>query len=614
MIALPNSTTAVDRPGRCAALAAVLLVALMSAPGGAARAQVGQPVKLTPLADSETPAGDKPPGAPAAATAQRRAAPDEAQEGRVEVERLAAIDPSSVGLLDQSKGGFGLEMWQGTRRSLVERLLPRLPMGTLSPPMQDLARRLLLSTARVPDGEPGGPSLLGLRVERLAAGGDMVAVNDLLRLAPARLMDRTFVRARLDGLLLAGDYAGACAEFKSLVAEDPDETYWLKGLTFCKAINGERAAARFAADLLRELGERGDAAFFTVIESLTGVAEAQVASLLDPDALHLAMLQVAQLPVPDDAVPGAPPSILQAIAKAPNASLELRLAAAEQAEAAGVLSAAALAEIYKSVIFKPEHITDSQAIAEREPGPRANALLYQAGQVQSDPVERARALQMAWRLARRHGGFGTQARVNREAALSLGRDEGLIWFAPDAIRALIAADEIDAALEWFKLAQAAAPRSTSAATTVLHLWPLIYIAAPSYANAWDPNLVSLWWEGLESLDVPDEKRQRKVALVFTLLHALGYEIPAAEWERLFAAPLTVTAYVPSPPLRHALQAAVKGRRVGETVLLSLLVLGDGGPAGADTNVLGDVVSALRAVGLGAEARAIALEAALAKGI
>lgn len=609
MIAFRNSAAPAARRGLCAALAAALLVA----PGGAAEAQVGPPIKLTPLADSEAQAGVQPPGVPAGA-AQQPAPSSTVPEGQVEVERLAAIDPSSVGLLDQSAGGFGLEMWRGTRRSLVERLLPRLPMGMLSPPMQDLARRLLLSTARVPDGEPGKPSLLGLRIERLAAGGETVAINDLLRLAPAPLTDRAFARARLDGLLLAGDHAGACAEFKSLVADDPDETYWLKGLTFCKALNGERAAARFAVALLRELGEQGDAAFFNLIESLNGAAEAQVASLLDPDALHLAMLQVARLPVPDDAVPGAPPSILRAIARAPNASLELRLAAAEQAEAAGALSAAALAEIYKSVIFEPEQIASFQAIAEREPGPRANALLYQAGQLQSDPAERARALQLAWRLARQHGGFATQARVNREAALSLGPDEGLIWFAEDVVRALIAADEIATALEWFKLAQAAAPRSVTAASAVLHLWPLIYIAAPSYADAWDPQLASLWWQGLESLDVSDEERQSKVALVFTLLNALGYEIPAAEWERLFAAPLTVTAYVPSPPLRHALQAAVTGRRVGETVLLSLLVLGDGGPAGADTNVLGDVVSALRAVDLGAEARAIALEAALAKGV
>jgi len=607
MIASLSSAAAVARLGLCAALAAALLVA-------PAEAQVGPPVKLAPLADSETPAGEQPAGALDAATAQQGAPSDATQEGRVEVERLAAIDPSSVGLLDQSNGGFGLEMWRGTRRSLVERLLPRLPMGMLSPPMQDLARRLLLSTARVPDGEQGGQSLLGLRIERLAAGGETVAVNDLLRLTPARLTDRAFARARLDGLLLAGNHAGACAEFKSLVADDPDETYWLKGLTFCKALNGERAAARFAVDLLQELGERGDAAFFALVESLNGATEAQVASLLDPDALHLAMLQVAQLPVPDDALPGAPPSILRAIAKAPNASLELRLAAAEQAEAAGALSAAELAEIYKSVIFEPEQIASSQTIAEREPGPRANALLYQAGQLRSDPAERARALQLAWRLARQHGGFGTQARVNREVALSLGPDESLIWFAEDAVRALIAADEIAAALEWFNLAQAAASRSDTAAGAVLHLWPLIYVAAPSYADAWDPKLASLWWKGLESLDVPDEERQRKVALVFTLLHALGYEVPAAEWERLFAAPLTVTAYVPSPPLRHALLAAVKGGRVAETVLLSLLVLGDGGPAGADANVLSDVVSALRAVDLGVEARAIALEAALAKGV
>ena len=56
------------------------------------------------------------------------------------------------------------------------------------------------------------------------------------------------------------------------------------------------------------------------------------------------------------------------------------------------------------------------------------------------------------------------------------------------------------------------------------------------------------------------------------------------------------------------------RRLGETVLLSLLALGESGPGDADPVVLSRVLSSLRNIGLEAEARALAVEAALAAGL
>jgi hypothetical protein len=57
-----------------------------------------------------------------------------------------------------------------------------------------------------------------------------------------------------------------------------------------------------------------------------------------------------------------------------------------------------------------------------------------------------------------------------------------------------------------------------------------------------------------------------------------------------------------------------GRRVAETVLLSLLALGEAGPAGADPLLLRQVLISLRTAGFEKEARAMAVEAALASGL
>ena len=64
----------------------------------------------------------------------------------------------------------------------------------------------------------------------------------------------------------------------------------------------------------------------------------------------------------------------------------------------------------------------------------------------------------------------------------------------------------------------------------------------------------------------------------------------------------------------ALEGASGSGRLGETVLLSLLVLGKAGPGGSHLLALERVLTALSNVGLEREARLLAIEAALARGV
>ena len=67
----------------------------------------------------------------------------------ITVDQLSTPDSEVVGTLERDMGGFGQEMWRGTPRSLIDNLLPQLPIAIRSPTMRDLARRLLLSTSIV---------------------------------------------------------------------------------------------------------------------------------------------------------------------------------------------------------------------------------------------------------------------------------------------------------------------------------------------------------------------------------------------------------------------------------------------------------------------------------
>lgn len=593
---------------------AVLAVAWLAAPPAqaqddASQERVGAPVRLIPPRDDPKKEDDE---AEQVILSQPLTGKDKGKEGvGVQVSPLQALDPSSVGLIGPEEGGFGPALWAGSVRAQIEALLPRIPVGTVSRAMQRLTRRLLISTAPVPAGQPTVASLLGLRAERLAAAGDIAAAEELIRLAPPQLEDPLIARVEADGLLLVGDNNGACARIESEVAGGNSEPYWIKRLSFCRALNGEIAAARLAADLLRELGETGDDAFFTLVAALSGDSRSAVVSLIDPTPLHLAMLRAASQNIPADSVPGAGPAILRAIASAPNTELAVRLEAAEAAEAVGALTSTALAQIYASVIFSVDETANAVTIAEESPGPRANALLFQVSQIQTVPAARAEALRAAWLVGRQSGGYMTSARISQGALRSFNPEPDLVWFAGDAGLALLAAGETELARRWFDMARdMASDQQPDAASAVLDLWPLMQFASQNEPIPFLPEIVSSWWLGQQHL--PETRRLEKASLIYTLFEAFDYPVPAADWIALLDGPLSTGANIPSAAALRGLRIAARGGRMGETVIYALLILGHAGPAGVSPQTLEEVVRALRAVGLEEDARAIAVEAVLAR--
>ena len=277
------------------------MVAAVAAP---LNAQITGPLDIVPqpLRPSPAPSERAQPtvAQPAPARPAPSARPTPARSA-VEVVTVRAPISEAMGLYEEAEGGYGIDMWRGTPSALVELLLPRLPAGTTSRAVNDLAARLLLSTATPPEN-PGGTSLLALRIERLAAMGEVEAMNALLRAAPPDLDNRIIARARLDALLLNADHVGACARARELLRRD-DSPYWEKVLIFCQALAGEHDAAALGVALLRERNVDVDPAFEVLLRARAGDKDVQLGSLRNPTALHLAMLQDAQLPVPEEAIP-----------------------------------------------------------------------------------------------------------------------------------------------------------------------------------------------------------------------------------------------------------------------------------------------------------------------
>ena len=87
-----------------------------------------------------------------------------------------------------------------------------------------------------------------------------------------------------------------------------------------------------------------------------------------------------------------------------------------------------------------------------------------------------------------------------------------------------------------------------------------------------------------------------------------------DWLELMDGPTVSATTIPQPALWHAQRIAAEELRSGESVLLALVSLGDGFPGNVDPTAIYRVVASLRLVGFDEEARAIAVEAALAAGV
>lgn len=531
----------------------------------------------------------------------------------IEVNPLGALSLDSVGVLGPDNGGFGQNLWRGTDRIVVENLLRRLPGDIRSPTLRDLARRLLLTMATPPAMQSGsrapkGSGLLALRAERLAAMGEVDGLNELMAVVPSRQDDEILARARVDGLLAAQENDEACRQIRNGITAYHTQAYWQKAMVFCNMVAGETDKVMLGVDLLRELGAADDPAFLTLASTAAG-GKAKIPADASLTPLHLAMLKVAGQPFPPAAVAQAPPALLVAIARSSTANIEVRAQAAELAGAAGLITGDALAQIYAAFSFTPEQLANAISTFESGPGPTARALLYQAAQAQSLPAARAEVLRVALQSEGTGGVYQAVVRAFLPLLLEIPTNPDLAWFAGTAGRALYAAGQFEAASGWLALGREDAILNPQAATAVAALWPYSRLAG-DMAMTTDGSLAA--WSAMFGMS-GDAVQARRQTLLRASFQALGEQDPMP-WNTIAAEADVPARPLPAAALLYALQEASESQRVGETVLLALVVLGTAGPADSHVLALSSAIAALSRVGLEKEARALAIEAALANGV
>lgn len=546
--------------------------------------------------------------------------PTVAPTSAIAVETLGPLDPDGDGPL-AGAAGLGGDPWCGIPRAEVLALLPELPTLTPSPAVKELQRRLLLSRGS-PAAAPGDPEPArrfgALRVEKLAAMGDPRGAADLAALLPeAMTADEAAARALTDAELLAGPMDCAAATERAKPFSGP---YWQRVALFCRLRAGRVGAvapgeadsgpadADLALDMLREQ-PGGDPDFLRVAEAMAGGPPPRLRSLKDPSPLTLAALRTLQAGPPTDVLSLNDPARLAAVASNNGADPATRVIAAERAAAALFLDARRLEEAYRAAPAKGEELLRLRDAAARDRTARTRALVQQAFQGAMAGGRRVELAGLALELLDPPMLAGPVGAAVASMLDTLSPTPDAAALAPAAARLYFALGRADRGKRWHDLALRSLPTAEAA-----RLWPLAVITLGPPPGGGALGLAG-WLD--ESLRGADPQARARVAGQLALLQAVGIAVPEEAWRKTAdpadnaSEPADSRPPMADPALWQRLAEASAAGRVGETVLASLLLLGNAGPAGTPPPVVARVVAALRAVGLDNDARAVAREAAAA---
>ena len=554
------------------------------------------PPRIEPAPEQERP-GIPAPGEQSAAPRPERSPSEPA--GEFLVEGLAAPQLDAIGLSGPTEGGFDRPLWRDTDPDLVMQLLADLPVLTLVPPLRDLTRRLLVTGS--PAGASGPGRMLATRIERLVAMGDLDAAKALVDHLPPPAIDSQLAQRAAEVALLLGDDRTACRLADSLGPTSGAE-FWAKTAVFCRLVQDDGSGARLGLDLMREAGQSADDAFFELATAIADGSEPPpLRTLAEPSALHVALLALAEWPLPERALAGGAPPVLAAVAREPALAGVRQLPTIEQAFLVGATSADRVAASYAEA---------TPAAADALPSPQSDwdaqtrAMAFAAVREEADPVVRGELLDTTWRAASGAERF-LIADVLAEPFVELPIERQLAGVAPSMARALLAVERPVPAVSWLSLLTAELGQDARSRRAVAALVPLFALAGVGGSDT-VPRIDAAAIEAWQLATTADAAATERL---LALLEGVGAPIEAALWRDLLPGRDQRGAAAPASVLWRGLERAAAERRVGETVLYVLHML-NGRPEDVHPEALVACLRALSRIGLDRDARAIAVATAL----
>ena len=526
-------------------------------------------------------------------------------KGAVVVQSLGGLNPASIGTLTGANGGLGTDMWQGTSPDRIQTLLEILPVPQTSPVLQKLYRRLLLTSAAIPQGQAQPTELIRLRLEKLLAAGLVTDASDLVNRVPASSMTPELNRIVTEVLLFQGQNDQACKIVDRTKAATADN-FWTKADVFCNIVAGNMPRAEIGITLLDETAGE-DALFFALYDRLAG-GNADLPAAGQPlSALHFAMMSRARTTPSVAVLENAGNAFLWAMAMDKAADINARFTAAYKSLSVGSIPALLSRRLINEDAFLEG--------AEQNPNLGQIAALYRGALGASAEAEKARLLGELWAAGERDGSYLAAAELSMPILSGVTAAEYGDVFELDALRlSLFGKEEATAAL-WERAVRRGALRGDFAAREAARK----FIArADAYVLISGTNGIARW--NAANFDAEDFDHSGTAApgdnagLYLGVLDVIGEPASDDLWGAALDAGQASRPGFSNIVIERNLQSAAEAGRVGETVALSIAAIGSEGPGKASSETVVAVVRALKAIGLETEARQLALEAAVSRNL
>jgi hypothetical protein len=536
-------------------------------------------------------------GSPAASAAlPKNLPPLKALEGMTpeQIDELLGLKPKfdmppaarrsmeQVGLMDSSEGGMPVGSLAGQDGTLVRAALAGNNGQLVSRWGHVLLRRALASRLAAPAGlDPA--DFAALRAALLVRMGEGDVARALVQDVDAGNYTPDLTQAALDAYLATADITGACP-MVLLQGSARKDKLWEVWRSICGAFNGDESASLAQLDRQLYYGAlpKIDMMLAQKYAGAGGQAKRAVSiewdGVNDMNPFRYALAIATGVEVPDGLLRGAGRRYAYTAALAPMLGLPQRAAAADTAGGAGILSSAAMVDLY-SQIWSAEDISGDWS-------ERADRL--REAYVGQTPAERLASIKALWAAGNDPAASYSRRVLTAYAAARMPPSEDLAGDAAGLIASMLAAGLDANALRWANVVDKGS-----------EAWALLALADGDRKIAVDGG-------ALDSFAGDDSSPgSRKTAFLLAGLAGLG-KISGSTGRNL-AGSLDLGLERHSKWTRLIDQAAATSNPELVCLLAGLGMQGDGWDK-MTPRYLFHIVSALNRVGLGAEARMIAAEA------
>lgn len=487
-----------------------------------------------------------------------------------------------VGLIDVSEGGLAADAMAGVHASLVRKVLSGNRGRMVSRWGHILLRRALASRLDAPEGM-NAADLAGLRAALLVRMGEAETARALVQDVDVDNYTAILTNAAFNAYVGTGDFTGACPVLikRRATREDPQ---WEAANDICSAARGDGRAALQRLDRAMRNDDMPQIDLLLAQRYAGSVGQSRRAVTIEWDKVSgmtpwgYGLAIALGLRPPASSFDLRNRKFAGATALAPMLGLADRAAAADHAGGMGILSSSAMVDLYGQIYADSDIEGD---LSER-------ADLLRKAYVLRDPSARSVAIQSLWNSAPDEPRRYSRQVLTAYAAARLPVDDTLSEQSGELISSMLAAGLDRNAARWAKSVDEGGLA-----------WALLAVGTPG-------GTVEIGSDQIDSFFDDDESTEsRKSAFLLAGLAGLGRidEATRSDFEDRLELDLNRKSRWSS-----YLATAARQDRPAMVAMLAGLGMQGSGWNRMTARHLYHIVSALRRVGLEAEARMIAAEA------